>query len=121
MRASKLFLVLAVGLVACDEAQPVSSNPTGPTTPVLAKAAGSSAFVVNVSNDTTAQNETPLAVNPLNSQNFITGGNDWNYNDGCSVNATFDGGKTWTKTLPIGRTYGALPTNLEIFFGSVSL
>ena len=102
MRASKFLLVFAVGLVACDETQSISSNPTAPTAPVLAKAAGSSAFVVNVSNDTTAQNETPLAVNPRNSQNFVTGGNDWNYNDGCSVNATFDGGKTWTKTLPNG-------------------
>ncbi|GAC1652739.1 MAG: sialidase family protein [Gemmatimonadaceae bacterium] len=55
-----------------------------------------------MSNDTTAQNETPLAVNPTNSRNFITGGNDWNYNNGCSVNASFDGGKTWTPTLPNG-------------------
>ena len=58
--------------------------------------------VVDVSNDQTAQNETPLAVNPLNPQNLITGANDWNYNDGCGVNATFDGGKTWTPTLPNG-------------------
>jgi len=59
-------------------------------------------FVTNVTNDTTAQNETPLAVNPRNPQNFITGNNDWNYNDGCGVNASFNGGKTWTKTLPSG-------------------
>ncbi|HKR10208.1 MAG TPA: hypothetical protein VJS39_13525, partial [Gemmatimonadaceae bacterium] len=52
--------------------------------------------VVNVTNDTTSQNETPLAVNPLNAQNILTGNNDWNYNDGCGVNASFDGGKTWT-------------------------
>ena len=58
--------------------------------------------VVNVTNDTTSQNETPLAVNPLNSQNILTGNNDWNYNDGCGVNASFDGGKTWTRTLPNG-------------------
>lgn len=102
MHAPKLLLAFAVCLVACDETQSTSSNPTAPMRPVSAKTAGSSALVVNVSNDTTAQNETPLAVNPLNSQNFITGGNDWNYNDGCSVNATFDGGKTWTKTLPDG-------------------
>ena len=58
--------------------------------------------VVNVTNDTTSQNETPLAVNPLNPQNILTGNNDWNYNDGCGVNASFDGGKSWTKTLPNG-------------------
>ena len=33
---------------------------------------------------------------------MITGANDWNYNDGCAVNATRDGGKTWTPTLPNG-------------------
>jgi hypothetical protein len=58
--------------------------------------------VVDVSNDTTSQNETPLAVNPANPRNMITGSNDWNYNDGCGVNVTFDGGKTWTPTLPDG-------------------
>src|SRR5438093_13501887 len=58
--------------------------------------------VVNVSNDRTAQNETPIAVNPVNPDNLITGNNDWNYNDGCGVNASFDGGKTWTPTLPNG-------------------
>src|SRR6266576_1641568 len=62
--------------------------------------------VVNVTNDTTAQNETPLAVNPLNAQNLVTGNNDWNYNDGCGVNASFDGGKKWTKTLPSGFILG---------------
>jgi hypothetical protein len=57
---------------------------------------------VNVTGDTTAQNETPIAVNPLNSQNLIVGANDWNYNDGCAVNASFDGGRSWTATLPNG-------------------
>jgi len=41
---------------------------------------------VDVSSDQTSQNETPLAINPLNPQNLITGNNDWNYNDGCGVN-----------------------------------
>ncbi|HSC50632.1 MAG TPA: sialidase family protein [Gaiellaceae bacterium] len=58
--------------------------------------------VVDVSGDQTSQNETPLAVNPANSANMITGDNDWNYNDGCGVNTTLDGGLTWTPTLPNG-------------------
>lgn len=54
------------------------------------------------SGDVLSQNETPIAVNPANPKNMITGANDWNYNDGCAVNASFDGGKTWTPTLPNG-------------------
>lgn len=57
---------------------------------------------MDLSRDTTAQNETPIAVNSLNSSNLITGANDWNHNDGCAVNASFDGGSTWTPTLPDG-------------------
>ncbi len=58
--------------------------------------------VVDVSADQTAQNETPIAVNPADPNNMITGGNDWNYNDGCDVNTTFDGGRTWTPATPDG-------------------
>src|SRR5512135_2936882 len=58
--------------------------------------------VVDVSGDQTAQNETPIAVNPANPANMITGNNDWNYNDGCGVNTTVDGGANWTPTLPNG-------------------
>ncbi len=58
--------------------------------------------VVDVSRDQTSQNETPIAINPANRANMITGANDWNYNDGCAVNTTTDGGATWTPTLPNG-------------------
>ncbi len=101
MQTRSLAIVLAALVVACDR-QDVP--PTAPLSPSAAThvSSGGSAFVVNVTNDTTAQNETPLAVNPLDAQNFIVGGNDWNYNDGCSMNASFDGGKSWTATLPNG-------------------
>jgi hypothetical protein len=58
--------------------------------------------VVDVSRDQLSQNETPIAINPANTANMITGANDWNYNDGCAVNTTKDGGQTWTPTLPNG-------------------
>jgi hypothetical protein len=44
--------------------------------------------VVDVSQDQLSQNETPIAINPANPANMITGANDWNYNDGCAVNTT---------------------------------
>jgi len=83
---------------ACHEAPTAARTPL----PAFGATGSGSALVVNVSRDTTSQNETPLAVNPANPQNMITGNNDWNYNDGCGVNASFDGGRTWTPTLPNG-------------------
>src|SRR5438132_893293 len=62
----------------------------------------SAAKVVDVSRDQTSQNATPRRINPTDPNNLITGANDWNHNDGCAVNASFDGGKTWTPTLPSG-------------------
>src|SRR2546425_9009766 len=100
MRSSNvLYTALGAGLLftACREA-PITTLGT----PSFSALGSGSVLVVNVSRDTTAQNETPLAVNPANPSNMITGNNDWNYNDGCGVNATFDGGKNWTPTLPSG-------------------
>src|SRR2546425_8780768 len=97
--------VAAVAVVACSEPPTPPLPPAATSAPNFAAVKTSSPqvqLVVDVSQDTTAQNETPLAVNPLNPNNWITGANDWNFNDGCAVNATFDGGKTWTPTLPSG-------------------
>ena len=91
-----------LGTVAgCSSDRITDSRAITPGVPSLANS-NAPAMVVNVSRDTTAQNETPLAVNPRDPNNLITGSNDWNYNDGCGVNASFDGGKSWTPTLPNG-------------------
>src|SRR3954471_22653689 len=88
-----------LALAACTKTD--NAGPTAVRTPPVPASFALStgpAAVVNVSDNTTAQPETPLAVNPRNSQNLITGNNDWNYNGGCGVNASFDGGRSWTKT-----------------------
>jgi hypothetical protein len=92
----------ALSVVACSDRVPVDQISAPVTALQSVSASPTVVSVVNVTRDTTAQNETPLAVNPRNPQNLITGNNDWNYNDGCGVNASFNGGKTWTKTLPNG-------------------
>lgn len=100
-------LALVVALAAaCTDSSPVTVVAPPHATAALNYGGASGASVVNVSRDTTAQNETPLAVNPLDAQNLVTGANDWNYNDGCAVNASFDGGKSWTRTLPFGFVPG---------------
>ena len=99
---SAIGLLMLAASTACVE-NITTESPRSPATTAAYNSAGmGSVMVVNVSDDTTAQNETPLAVNPANPNNFITGNNDWNYNDGCGVNASQDGGRTWTKTLPSG-------------------
>jgi len=57
--------------------------------------------VVNVSRDTTARTR-PRWPSIRRTEQHDRRNNDWNYNDGCGVNATFDGGRTWTPTLPSG-------------------
>ena len=93
---------LLVAAVACSTERITDSRSRTPAMSRQAAIGAASALVVNVSRDTTAQNETPVAFNPVNPDNLITGNNDWNYNDGCGVNASFDGGQTWTPTLPTG-------------------
>src|SRR3954447_3931560 len=45
--------------------------------------------------DKFTNNEITLAVNPRNTKNLVIGDNDYAANDGCGVNSSFDGGKTW--------------------------
>src|SRR3954468_9683669 len=96
-------ILFTIPLIACVDKAPAPDITAPTTVRALQMASGPTvAFVRNVTNDTTAQNETPLAFNPRNPDNLVTGNNDWNYNDGCGVNASFDGGRTWTPTLPSG-------------------
>ncbi|MDQ1484631.1 MAG: hypothetical protein QOJ62_324 [Actinomycetota bacterium] len=104
MHRSKVFVI------GCSVATLVVAGGGGAVAATVSTT-GAGVSVVNVSQstpsgDVTSQNETPIAVNPANPKNMITGANDWNYNDGCAVNTTFDGGKTWTATLPDGYLTG---------------
>jgi hypothetical protein len=45
--------------------------------------------------DKFTNNEITIAVNPRNTKNLVIGDNDYAANNGCGVNASFDGGKTW--------------------------
>jgi hypothetical protein len=89
---------------------------------LLAVAAGATAaysrtsaapVVVDVSNDETAQNETPIAVDPTDPDRIVVGANDWNANEGCAVAASDDGGATWypSSTYPNGFLPGITRTN----------
>src|SRR2546427_11166681 len=89
---------LAVGLAACADDPRLGTGPLRPS--FAARGRAPSVFVVDVSRDTTAQNETPVAANPSNPDNLLTAANDWNYNDGVAYNVSFDGGRTRSATLP---------------------
>jgi hypothetical protein len=60
--------------------------------------------------DQTAQNETPIAIDPQNADRLVIGSNDWNPNNGCGVNFSSDGGNSWTATLPDGFVPGVTKT-----------
>ena len=69
-------------LAACSDRPSPSDAVNAPADVRLTQAVSGSPTVnsvVNVTNDTTAQNETPLAVNPRNAQNLVTGNNDWKH------------------------------------------
>ena len=103
MRASLLVAATLCVVTACSDRINPSDALNAPDALRLSQATTGGPTVgnvVNVTNDTTAQNETPLAVNPLNPQNLLTGNNDWNYNDGCGVNASFDGCLLYTSPSP---------------------
>jgi hypothetical protein len=102
IRQSSAVLSLVFTLAACTDRAPVEQIVAAPASSSARSPSPTVTSVVNVTRDTTAQNETPLAVNPRNPQNLVTGNNDWNFNNGCGVNASLNGGKTWTKTLPNG-------------------
>jgi len=73
-----------------------------------ARAAGATTIgaPVNVTRDDTSQNETPLAVDPANPNILLSGSNDWEYNDGCGMYVSADGGASWTGALPEGYLPG---------------
>ena len=54
---------------------------------------------VSISNasftDKFTNNEITIAANPRDTKNLVIGDNDYAANDGCGVNTSFDGGKTW--------------------------
>jgi hypothetical protein len=58
--------------------------------------------VVDVTRDQLSQNETPVAIDQASPSILLAGSNDWNYNDGCGMDYSLNGGKSWTPALPNG-------------------
>jgi len=102
MRRTSLVALVAGTSLSLLLAAPFSGAAAAPTIRVQVVDVSQS----TPSGDVLSQNETPIAINPANPANMITGANDWNYNDGCAVNTSFDGGATWTPTLPNGFVPG---------------
>src|SRR5207249_3972553 len=87
---STLWVLACTGsLVACTHEVPTTTRTPGAPS-FSAVSNGASINVVNVSRDTTAQNETPLAVNPANPANMITGNNDRSEEHTSELQSRFD-------------------------------
>src|SRR5207244_7267289 len=90
---------LVLGLAACAE----PPAPTAPPRPSFATGRrGPAVFVTDVSRAVAPQDETPIAVNPRNTSNILTGANDFNLTDGCACSVRFAGGRTGSRSPPRG-------------------
>jgi len=89
MRTRTLLATSAAGLSLAGLSALGGGGLAGATTTIGLSIANASAT------DKFTNNEITIAVNPRNNQNLVIGDNDYANNDGCGVNASFDGGKTW--------------------------
>jgi hypothetical protein len=84
----------------------IHGRPTGPALPVVPELSN-----VNTTNQLEAQNETTIAVNPLNSNVIVGGVNDYrpapNNDVNCGYTRSSDGGATWSSGILTGITQGS--------------